>query len=240
MPLPPLDITVVGKSTITHNAERALLSLHVAAQDTDQEAVSNQVTSTVNQLHQLFKDHSPRTEATGEISPDAAITVFTTTSMRSSSMVPDRDSPRQYRANCNLEVTFRDFSVLSEIASTLLTTPNVEISSVAWRLTSETTKRLVAEARLQALQNAIEQAEGYSRIVDRKVYPVEIKTSDRSHSSGRGKPKQAARTYDTASTGGTTGLKVEAEDVVTESKVDVRFATEDWERPKLVIREDCS
>ncbi|KKA20197.1 hypothetical protein T310_5766 [Rasamsonia emersonii CBS 393.64] len=193
--------------------------------------VSQQVTSTSNQLQQLLKGLSKKTE-TGAVAPDAAVTVFTVGSMRSNSHVPydygtRKPGQRQYEVSIKIEALFRDFDKFGQICSQLVSTPYVEIASINWRLTDETRKALESEARKLSLLDAIEQARDYSEIVGRQVVPVEISSMGLHRHSHQPVVQQMAQ--DRASVGNEfsgTGLALESESVSVTGTVNVTFRAE--------------
>ncbi|ODH48063.1 hypothetical protein GX48_05828 [Paracoccidioides brasiliensis] len=92
--MPPLEINVPGECHLNRTAERAVLTVSVSAESPKQEEAAQNATNTVNSLHQLFRELSPKTES-GGATPEAAVTLFTIGSISSSSMIPldDKGKP---------------------------------------------------------------------------------------------------------------------------------------------------
>lgn len=173
----PLTITVSGESVTNHHPERGILKVAVRADGPQQEVVSKEVTSTSNQLHQLFKELSPKTES-GYATVDAPVTTFSSTVLKTWSRVPtddkDRPLPRVHHATSSFQAIFRNFAKMSEVVGKLVAYPKVEIDSIDWQLTDGTVKALGSESRKQAIRDAIQKAEDYAWVLKREVVVVEI------------------------------------------------------------------
>lgn len=173
----PLVIHVSGESIISRHPERAVLHIAVKSDGPEQETVSKDVTTTSNDLHQLFKGLSPKND-NGYSNVDAPVTTFSSTLLRTWSIVPtdDKNKPldRVHHATSSFEVIFRDFSKLSEIAGKLVAHPKVEIDSIEWRLTDATKKALGSESRKLAIRDAVHKANDYAEVVGQEVVAVEI------------------------------------------------------------------
>lgn len=173
----PLTITVSGQSVIGRHPERGVLKVAVRADGPQQEVVSKEVTSTSNQLHQLFKELSPKTES-GYATVDAPVTTFSSTVLKTWSRVStddkDRPLPRVYHATSSFQVIFRDFTKMSEVVGKLVAYPKVEIDSIDWQLTDGTLTALGSESRKQAIRDAIQKAKDYAEVLGREVVVVEI------------------------------------------------------------------
>ena len=59
--MPPVTIITQGTSTIFRQAERAVIFVQVSSDGISQEKVSEDVTSTTNELRAILKDLSPKT-----------------------------------------------------------------------------------------------------------------------------------------------------------------------------------
>ena len=173
----PLTINVSGQSSISRHPERGVLQVSVKADGHDKETVSKEVTLTSNELHQLFKELSPK-DVFGILTADAPVTIFSSTMLRTWSQAStDKDGnplPRVHYATSSYQVFFRDFAKLSEVVGKLVTYPNVEIQSIDWRLTDSTQKALGCESRQLAMRDAIQKANDFAEVIGRKVVPVEI------------------------------------------------------------------
>lgn len=176
----PLSVTVTGSSSISRQAERGVLTVSAKAEGPEKELVSQEVTSASNELHQMFTALSPKTEV-GAATADAPVTVFSSTMLRTGYFDQnDRKSEtktRVHTATSSYSVIFRNFAKLGEVVGKLMTHPHVSIDRVEWKLTDVTIKSLHSESRTLAMQNAIEKAEDYARVVERKVVPREIDDS---------------------------------------------------------------
>ncbi|KAJ5126775.1 hypothetical protein N7448_007554 [Penicillium atrosanguineum] len=173
----PLVINVSGESIISRHPERAVLHLAVTSDGPEQETVSKDVTTTSNELHQLFKGLSPKND-NGYSNVDAPVTTFSSTLLRTWSIVPtdEKNKPldRVHHATSSFEVIFRDFGKLSEVAGKLVAHPKVEIDSIDWRLTDATKKALGSESRKLAIRDAIHKATDYAEVIGQEVVAVEI------------------------------------------------------------------
>ena len=174
----PLEVDVRGTSSITRLPERAVLSINVASEGPSQEVVSQEVSSTCNELKQSFITLASKT-ATGEAAPEAAITTFSTSSLRSWSNVPvdyntKQTLPRVYNASSGFEVIFRNFEVLGNVASKLFLMPHVTVNSIGWRLTEMSLQALGAESRKQAMSDAISKANDFASFLGREIVAVKV------------------------------------------------------------------
>ena len=226
----PLEIELSGTSVIARHAERAVLSVKVSSEGPSQETVSNDVTSTSNNLAIKFKELAPRSED-GSTTSDAPVTIFSMTSMRTSSWTPTISHnneavqlPRQYEAVTMFKVIFRNFYKLGEVTGALFKTPHTTIEGTEYILTDQTKEDLGSESRKAALRDAIRKAQDYADVVGKKAVAVEI--SEQSYSVGM-RTKQSARRSDRAvSASYVDGLTVEPEDVELRSSVEVKFVAE--------------
>lgn len=173
----PLSISVRGESVIEHEPERGVLHVTVKSDGPDQDTVSKEVTSTSNQLNQFFKNLSPKTE-TGTTAADAPVTTFSSTHVRTWSIVPtdDNNKPldRVYHASSSFAVIFRDFSKMGEVVGKLVALPKVEVNSIDWRLTDETKKALGSQSRKEAMCDAINKAKDFADVIGREVVAVKV------------------------------------------------------------------
>ncbi|KAJ5682726.1 hypothetical protein N7462_005891 [Penicillium macrosclerotiorum] len=229
----PLKVTVVGQSCMSHYPERCILRVIVFSDGPEQESVSRDVTVTSNQLHQLFKELSPQT-AEGLATPEAPVTKFSTTYLRSWSDVPLDEKgrplpqPRVHYGTSTFLVVFRDFAKLSEVVGKLVTYPKVEIDSITWRLTEETEKKLASECRKQALRDALKKADDFAEVVGRKVVPVEIEDDGQGQDGKRFHTDKIASSapVDTSSALGDAAMDLTPQDIEFLSQVVVKFEAE--------------
>ncbi|KAJ5970612.1 uncharacterized protein N7479_000530 [Penicillium vulpinum] len=172
-----LKIKVCGESSITRLAEEGALRLTVESEGSDLDSVSKEVISRSNELSELFKALSPKTN-TGTATANAAVTKFASTFLRTRNYTPyDKDNkllPKVYQASMSLSIVFRDITKLSQVVGQLVAYSNVEISSIDWSLSEATQKTLRSQMRREAIRDAVTKANDYAEEVGRQVYPVEI------------------------------------------------------------------
>lgn len=173
----PLSISVNGVSVVEHAPERGVLQVAVRTEGSDQGTVSKEVTTTSNEVNQFFTNLSPKTE-TGTTAIDAPVTTFSSTRIRTWSVVPrdNKNKPldRVYHASSSFAITFRDFTKMSEVVGKLVAIPMVEIESIDWRLTDETQKALGSQSRKEAMRDAINKAKDFADVIGREVVAVKV------------------------------------------------------------------
>ena len=189
----PLTINIQGESVIGRVAERAVLTLTVSSTGKSQTTVSEDVTSTCNNLRSIFQDLAPK-NADGLAPADAPVTQFSMSSFLTSSHLPrDKDGKeleREYDASTRFTIIFRDFGKLGQITSMLFRMPHVEIENTDWRLTPATIEGLGSESRKAAMEDAIRKAKDYGDVLGRN--PVAVEVRDSGYQS-YGRTKQTAR-----------------------------------------------
>ncbi|KAJ5958719.1 uncharacterized protein N7479_005869 [Penicillium vulpinum] len=175
--MPPLEISLEGKSSITRQPERCALRFKVRATGPNRESVSKEVTATSNEINQLFKELSPKTE-TGETITGSPVTSFSSTSLQTQSHAPKDNKgeslPTVYYANLSLNALFQDFTKLNEIVGKLILYSNIEIQSLDWCLTEATQKALSSKSREEAMRDAVQRANDYTRVIGREVVAVKV------------------------------------------------------------------
>ncbi|KAI9830049.1 MAG: hypothetical protein M1819_005879 [Sarea resinae] len=235
--MPDLEITVTGNSSIHRRAERSVMKVSVSSDGPSQAIVSEEVTSTANQVRRMFNEIAPKTES-GAAAPDAAVTVFSMASIRSWSCIPRNNAgeprPRQYSASSSFEAIFRDFEKLGDIASELFKMPHVQVTSIEWRLTTGTKDSLQSEVRKTAIRDAIQKANDYGEVVGHTVRAKEIHDNGSSQMfTGQLQQQQMQMQMQPQMIGqramGRTpgGLPLEPEDVVLNGSVQVTFVSVD-------------
>lgn len=176
----PLKVVLDGTSSISRQPEQCTLRFTVSTTGPNRESVSKEVTETSNEINQLFKELSPRTE-TGETIPGSPVASFSSTSLQTRCEIPTNRSgkplPAVYRATLSLNALFRDFTKLNEVVGKLLTYSNVEIQTLNWCLTEATQKALNSESREEAMRNAVQKANDYAKVVGQEVHAVQIRES---------------------------------------------------------------
>ncbi|KLJ07162.1 hypothetical protein EMPG_17344 [Blastomyces silverae] len=169
----PIVISVVGRSEINRDPERAVLRIGVSQEDGDKTVVSKTVVQTANAVQELLEKYTPRL-ASGEATPDAAITHWTMSTLRTKSFT-DREQTTRFEANISFSATFRDFDQLGAAAMTLSVMPSVSITDIKWMLTDETIESLISECRIGAAHDARTKATHYAKAFGYKdVRPYEI------------------------------------------------------------------
>lgn len=234
----PIEITVLGTSSVHRYPERAYLTVRVSSQGSSQQTVSSETTDRANGVQQLLKGLAPKTE-TGEPAPNASVTVFSVSFLKSWSFIPhninNERRPREYRAELTINASFRDFKVLGEVTAQLLSLPNVDISRIDWQLTTPTMKELETESHRLAMLNAIEKANNYAQVIGREVIPVDVKepgVTGRDGYSGSGMPgrmmMQQMPQMPGGSTGGGTdkGLDLTPQNIQVSHSLQVKFRGE--------------
>jgi uncharacterized protein len=224
----PLTIQLDGVSKTQWPAERCVLSITISSQDEFQANVSTEVKKTSNELQELFRQLSPKTDE-GLPSPTAPVTIFSMTSLRTSTWIPkDRDGnplAAVHEAATTFTITFRDFSKLAEVTSALFTKPFVGIDGTDWRLTDQTRERASTETRKAALRDAIRKADEYADVLGVNAVVSEI-TDHGSSSTGRTK-QTARRAGKEMKWDGVEGLTIGPEEVEVSYSVAVKFVA-DW------------
>jgi hypothetical protein len=191
----PLIISVLGKSAVQRLAERAVLNVTVESVDLTQSKVGLDVRSACATLQNIFTQLSPKPE-TGLPTPNAAITVWTMSSIKSFSKVlyqRDENAPeksREYTANSSFEVTLQKFEEMGNLMAQLLEIPFVEITRTYWQLTEPTKRALEVESRKAAMADAVRKANDLAEVLGREVVCVEVKDRGFSVKSSRGAPSQ--------------------------------------------------
>ncbi|KAF3763871.1 hypothetical protein M406DRAFT_357263 [Cryphonectria parasitica EP155] len=178
---PQLKIHVQGSGSVFRTAERGVLYIEIACTGTDKVSVSSTVTSTTERLVTTFRQYALKTEDGLYPHPGAGITTFAVSAPTTHSYVPmewvgdeHRPAARQYTVITNAEVVFRDLSLLARLASDMTAMPNVGIDRTEWRLTDATRKLITREARVKAMENAVEKARDYASVVGRNMVAVSI------------------------------------------------------------------
>lgn len=173
----PLKIRVNGESSISRLAEQGILRLTVNSEGPELETVSKEVISRSNNLSELFKTLSPKSDD-GTATADAAVAKFASTFLRTRSYMPhdknNKPLPKVYQASMSLKIVFRDINKLSQVVGQLVSYSNVEINSIDWSLSEDTQKALCSQVRREAVRDAVDKANDYAREVGREVYAVEI------------------------------------------------------------------
>ncbi|KAH6855515.1 hypothetical protein B0I37DRAFT_57754 [Chaetomium sp. MPI-CAGE-AT-0009] len=176
-----LEIYVDGKGSSFRTAERGYLRLGISATSTDQSQAFGEVQKAAATVTNTFRalalknlDNQPH--------PDAAVTAFSMTPLSTLSTYQRdknyrelRTLPKEHTVNASAEAIFRNMDKLAEVSNQLATMPHISILGTEWRLTDATRAALEREARVKAIQEAVQKAEDYARVVGRQVVAVEIR-----------------------------------------------------------------
>jgi uncharacterized protein YggE len=186
-PRPPTTINIHGRATAKAIAERASLDIHISDSGFDKDVVSRDVVGAVNAVQTDVDKLCSRLE-NGDMSPSSPITFYSIAAL-SVSTGEFFDEEKQafdpkrklFTAESTLTIQFRDFSVLGDLVVRMSTMKSVGLRGLEWQLTDAKKAWLDEEVRLQALQNAIERAGAYARLIGReKVNCVKIEDLDES------------------------------------------------------------
>ena len=174
-----VKIEVIGNSTISRRAERAVLHVRVESFDHDQVEVSTNVTQTANVLQGLLEDLSPRDTTTGRPTHNAAVTHWSMSTLTIDSYFSRADGKtnplRTYTTHTSFEAKFADFARLGAVATQMSALPCVSISHIDWRLTDVTRASFATQSRRKAVLDAVEQAKDFAAAVGKgEVRPVSI------------------------------------------------------------------
>lgn len=235
----PLIINVTGKSAVQRLAERAVLNVTVESVDLTQSKVRSDVRSACATLQNIFTQLSPKPE-TGHIAPDATVTVWTMSSIKSFSEIPHQrdesahEKPREYTARSSFEVTFQKFEDMGNLMTQLLEIPFVEISRTYWQLTEPTKRALEVESRKAAMSDAVRNANDLAEVLGRQVACMEVKDTGFSVKPSRGAPSQELGVLPSQVVRGKRiegegqkKLMVQPETLQFDSEVEAKFATGD-------------
>ncbi len=178
---PQLAIHVDGKGSVFRTAERGYLRISIASTSTDQSKAFREAQSTMATLTSTLRALATKTED-GRPHADAGVTAFTMTPLSSmSSYQRDqnrrelKDLPKEHTVKSSAEVVFRDMAQLADVSNELANMPHVSISETEWRLTDATRAEVEREARLKAIEDAVQKAQDYAGVVGRQVVAVEVK-----------------------------------------------------------------
>jgi len=233
-PRTPTVIQIQGRASINTLAERAALNIHVSDTGFDKDVVSKNVITTVNTIQSELDQHCPRLE-NGDISPSAPITYYSIASLSLSEAENYNDEGHRstnpekklYTADSSIDIHFRNFGTLGDIAVRLSAMPHVLLRGIDWRLTDAKQAWLDEEVRMQALKNAIERANAYARIIGReKVICVKIE-DDGEFWPQQGMLRQTMRKVSASDASGVgVGIEFEARKVQVDGTVKVEFHAE--------------
>lgn len=227
----PTVINVQGKAKLYRLAERAKLDIEVSSAEYEQSTASTNVVTTVSSLQNQLDEICTRDASSGEISPSAPVSFYSIGSLTTSNADEydedhNRTGKRVYKAATSVDIRFRDFTKLGEMVVAFSTMPFVSLQGIEWKLTEEKQAALEEEAKLEALRNAIQRANGYADVIGRKnVSPVKI--DDTQYTYAEGMVMQTARKIaSNASYGIGVGLDFEPQQVEVKATLEVEFHAE--------------
>lgn len=116
---------------------------------------------------------------TGDAAADASITHWSMKTLSTGSHLPQAQAgkklPREYTASTTFSVRFKDFAELGSFASMISRMENVSVQQVSWELTDATKASLGTKSRIEAIKNAMQQANDYSQALGRgEVIATEV------------------------------------------------------------------
>ncbi|KAI9692325.1 MAG: hypothetical protein M1822_006556 [Bathelium mastoideum] len=170
----PLVIDLTGSSTITRLAERGILSVSISSTGTSKSKVSVDVTKVSKDLQALFERLGANDPNTASPTENPAVASWRMQGVTTRTWIPTRWDPqtqqhmpaeREYSANASFTVDFKDFVVLSDVATDLTLEELVTVNSVTWSLTDETRDGLASENRTKAALDALGKARDYAAAV---------------------------------------------------------------------------
>ncbi|KAL2839367.1 hypothetical protein BJY01DRAFT_250547 [Aspergillus pseudoustus] len=243
--MPPFTIRTTGQATISRPAERGILHISIHDRGPTASTVSSNVLDAANRVKSVLTPLSPRL-ASGETSPNAAITHWSMGSLSTESYVvwerrergaPGATSACVYKARCEFEVKFRDFGALAKIAGEVAAMPLADIDGVSWALTDVSKRELARRARALAGKDALERAEDYAGTFGKKeVLVVQVDEEGgwasggvAVHSTRRevaARRRRRRRESGSSEEGEEEGLSFTPEEVELRAEVTVKFVTE--------------
>ncbi|KAF2706203.1 hypothetical protein K504DRAFT_493372 [Pleomassaria siparia CBS 279.74] len=174
-----LIIEVTGSCTIQCLAEHGTLKIADSSTEVAQAKPTEDVPAACETLQQIFTTLAPKNE-TGHFAPDAAITGIPY------SRGEEPEKPREYRAQCSFEATFKYFAILGNVTEELISIPFVEVKGMEWQLTEETKAIAEVESRKGAMRDAVRKANEIAEVIGREVSYIEVKGDGSQISSSRG------------------------------------------------------
>jgi uncharacterized protein YggE len=188
----PLTIIANGQATISKYPERAIVSVSVSANGTNQKEVTESVTRTATQLQSELSQLAPK-DKNGQAAPNAPITHWSMTTMSTGSnyIYAKEDQTRVketcFTANLNFSIRFADFGKLGAACKNLANMPHASIKSIKWEITDKVKKELTPEVRRLAVEDAVTKAQHLAAAVGKRtVVPVEISCHDFPRAQGTG------------------------------------------------------
>ncbi|KAF2719668.1 hypothetical protein K431DRAFT_286471 [Polychaeton citri CBS 116435] len=249
----PLKLTVVGKSSFPHIAERACLTIVIADTGTDRAAVSSVVLETAANVDSLLEPlrQAPPESASGSGPSLAPISYSRKASLTTSWQDPyqaDMDGPtpaREYSSRMEYDIRFRTFTAatLGKFTTALSTFPHAKLERIDWRLTPSTEKAHCSLLRREAAADAMLKARDYCSALGSGVNLRAVQVDDVESSNapswgvrgGGGRSYQTARMATPRNAGGEVGPEMEYQPklIVMEMEVTIVFHADTAPLPEL-------
>lgn len=215
-----LDITVRGSAEQRYPAERALVSMAVAIEGTDKAEVFRDAVSVQEPLASQLLELNDRGAVLGWSCDQVRVFSHRTYS-------PDgTQQPLQHVARIEVRAEFGDFERMSGFLDYWSGREGVEVSQVAWDVSSKSRRTYEAEVRKAAVEDAVQKAQVFANAVRKgKVIPQQLADpgmlGDAATSSAT---PRFAMMADTSASG--PELTVTPDEIVIHVDVDARFIAE--------------
>lgn len=217
----PLDITVRGSAEQRHPAERAIVSMAAAIEGADKQ--------------QVFADalavQEPLTAQLAELAGVQAVLTWASDQVRVFSHRPwEPDGKRGalvHVARLQVRAEFVDFERLSGFLDVWSGVEGVDIDGIVWDVTAKNRRVYEAEARKNAVDDAVAKAQSYADAV-RRGRVVAVQLADPGMLGGPGDapiPMMKAMSADMARGGGPE-LGLTPDEIVIQVEVDARFTSD--------------
>lgn len=219
-----INITLRGHHSARRFPERAMVHLTIESSGESEESVSNEVASTCNSLREILEILCSR-EEDGTPTPEAAVSSISSSHIHITSKPPNAydpmgnviDGPRIYDAIVTIYTILRDFSELQKFIQKLDGYHNARLNNIFWYLTDASKHEIGAEARKEAVLDAVTKANQYAQAVGfEDVTPLDIREIESEPFSPSAYPQRP--TYRHSS-----GVSLTPQDIVLNCAVEVAF-----------------
>ncbi|KAJ5970672.1 uncharacterized protein N7479_000590 [Penicillium vulpinum] len=217
-----LNITVRGHSALCRFPERAVVYLTIESSSESEETVSNEVSSTCNDLRELLESLCSNEEDESGTSNAGPVSTFSsspilTTSKNANTSDAKGNRPRVYKAITSIYAIFCDFHELYKFIMKVDEYPNARMNNINWYLTEISKNEIGAESRMEAILDAVTKAKQYAQSVGYDdVAPLDIREIE-------GEGMNAARYPQRPPTRHASGINLTPQDIVLNSCVEVTF-----------------
>lgn len=153
-------ITVAGRATQSHPAERGTVHVVVGFAGEDRADVM----ARCEQTHRSLVGQAKELVAEGAATWWGAdqVVAFPYDEWIKPSAHKDQVKVRRFRADAAIHVKFADFAALSAWVAAITVEPGVSLRSIDWTLTEARRDRVVAEVRNQAALDSVTRAQAYA------------------------------------------------------------------------------